>query len=63
MSGPASFPVLHYTGATDDRGGVMSVVHALATTGYFECVLGVREVGFAHHRVFAHDDHCANAAE
>ena len=41
MSGPASFPVLHYTGAIDDRGGVMSVVHALATTGYFECLLGV----------------------
>jgi glycosyltransferase involved in cell wall biosynthesis len=41
MSAPAPFTVLHYTGATDDRGGVMSVVRALAGTGQFDCVLGV----------------------
>jgi len=33
--------VLNYTGAGNDRGGVMSVVHALASAGRFECHLGV----------------------
>ena len=33
--------VLHYTGSDDDRGGVMSVLHALAGAGRFACVLGV----------------------
>ena len=42
--------VLHYTGADDDRGGVMSVVRALATAKRFECVLGVNP-GFVQRRV------------
>lgn len=33
--------VLHYLGADADRGGIVSVVRALATTGRFRCVLGV----------------------
>src|SRR5689334_15355726 len=36
----ANLTVLHYTGAENDRGGIMSVVHALAATGHFGCVLG-----------------------
>jgi glycosyltransferase involved in cell wall biosynthesis len=49
MSRSAPFTVLHYTGAIDDRGGVMSVVHALAAAGKFECVLGVSP-GFVQRR-------------
>lgn len=41
--------VLHYTGADDDRGGVMSVLRALADAGQFECVLGVNP-GFRQRR-------------
>lgn len=41
--------VLHYTGADDDRGGVMSVVRALATAERFTCVLGVNP-GFQQRR-------------
>lgn len=47
---PESRLVLHYTGADDDRGGVMSVIRALAGAGRFECVLGVNP-GFAQGRV------------
>ena len=41
--------VLHYTGSDDDRGGVMSVLHALAGAGNFACVLGVNP-GFTQRR-------------
>ena len=47
---PESRLVLHYTGADDDRGGVISVIHGLAGAGRFECVLGVNP-GFAQRRV------------
>lgn len=33
--------ILHYTGSDDDRGGIVSVVRALATAEIFDCVLGV----------------------
>jgi glycosyltransferase involved in cell wall biosynthesis len=33
--------VLNYTGAENDRGGVVSVVRALASTERYECILGV----------------------
>ncbi len=33
--------VLHYLGYDDDRGGIVSVGRALASTGRFDCVLGV----------------------
>lgn len=38
--------VLHYTGAVNDRGGVMSVIRALAGADRFACILGVNP-GFA----------------
>lgn len=41
--------VLHYTGYDDDRGGIVSVVRALAGTGRFNCVLGVNP-GCRQHR-------------
>ena len=41
--------VLHYTGSDDDRGGVMSVLRALAGVGTFACVLGVNP-GFVQRR-------------
>jgi glycosyltransferase involved in cell wall biosynthesis len=41
--------VLHYVGADDDRGGIVSVVRALASTGRFRCVLGVNR-GFQQRR-------------
>ena len=50
MSQAASNPVLHYTSANDDRGGVMSVVRALATAERFTCVLGVNP-GFVQRRM------------
>lgn len=46
---PATREVLHYTGADDDGGGVMSVVRALAGTGRFACVVGVNP-GFTPRR-------------
>jgi len=49
MPAPAPPTVLHYTGYDDDRGGIMSVVAALAGAGDFECVLGVNE-GFKARR-------------
>lgn len=49
MPEPAPLTVLHYTGYDDDRGGIMSVVAALAGAGEFECVLGVNE-GFKARR-------------
>lgn len=49
MPAPATPTVLHYTGYDDDRGGIMSVVAALAGAGAFECVLGVNE-GFKARR-------------
>jgi glycosyltransferase involved in cell wall biosynthesis len=47
----ASLPltVLHYLGADDDRGGIVTVVRAMAATGEFACVLGVNP-GFEAHR-------------
>ena len=50
MADPEAITVMHYTGANDDRGGVMSVLHALAGTGVFNCVLGVNP-GFIQRRV------------
>lgn len=41
--------VLHYLGADDDRGGIVSVVRALETAGKFQCVLGVNP-GFQQRR-------------
>jgi glycosyltransferase involved in cell wall biosynthesis len=41
--------VLHYTGGTDDRGGIVSVVRALAATEHFDVVLGVSP-GFRQER-------------
>ncbi len=47
-AGP-SCTVLHYVGGDVDRGGILSVVRALASTGEFACVLGVNP-GFAQMR-------------
>lgn len=41
--------VLHYVGADDDRGGIVSVVRALAEAGRFGCILGVN-TGFRAQR-------------
>jgi glycosyltransferase involved in cell wall biosynthesis len=41
--------VLHYVGYDDDRGGIVSVVRALAATGEFSCILGVN-TGFVPSR-------------
>jgi len=41
MTASAPLTVLHYLGADDDRGGIVSVVRAMAATGEFACVLGV----------------------
>jgi glycosyltransferase involved in cell wall biosynthesis len=38
---PANPTVLHYVGYDDDRGGIVSVVRALAATQRFPCILGV----------------------
>jgi glycosyltransferase involved in cell wall biosynthesis len=46
---PASPTVLHYVGYDDDRGGIVSVVRALAVTGAFPCILGVN-TGFVPSR-------------
>ena len=40
--------VLHYTGYDDDRGGIVSVVRALAGSGQFECLLGVNPGAMQH---------------
>ena len=49
MTTSAPLTVLHYLGADDDRGGIVSVVRAMAATGEFACVLGVNP-GFEAHR-------------
>ena len=41
--------VLHYVGGDDDRGGIVSVVRALAGAGRFACLLGVNP-GFQSRR-------------
>ncbi len=41
--------VLHYVGYDTDRGGIVSVVRALAQEGRFECILGVN-AGFKQSR-------------
>lgn len=41
MSESALPEVLHYVGYHDDRGGIVSVIRALAAAGRFRCVLGV----------------------
>jgi glycosyltransferase involved in cell wall biosynthesis len=38
---PRIFNVLHYVGYDDDRGGIISVVRALANAGSFHTILGV----------------------
>lgn len=47
---PANPSVLHYVGYDDDRGGIVSVVRALAATQRFPCILGVN-TGFTPSRV------------
>jgi glycosyltransferase involved in cell wall biosynthesis len=43
---PSPVPVvLHYLGYDDDRGGIVSVVRALAESGRFECILGLNRGG------------------
>lgn len=42
--------VLHYSGAENDRGGIVSVIRGLAAAGRFACVLGVSP-GFTQRRV------------
>jgi glycosyltransferase involved in cell wall biosynthesis len=50
MAAPPHTPiVLHYTGYDEDRGGIMSVIGALAETERFHCVLGVNQ-GFKARR-------------
>jgi glycosyltransferase involved in cell wall biosynthesis len=49
MSDRAPLTVLHYTGSTNDRGGIMSVVRALAGAGKCDCVIGVSP-GFVQRR-------------
>jgi len=46
--------VLNYTGVTSDRGGVVSLVRALSSSGRFECKLGVSP-GFKQSRTPALD--------
>lgn len=41
MSSGRAITVLHYTGGDDDRGGIVSVIRALAASGGGDCVLGV----------------------
>jgi glycosyltransferase involved in cell wall biosynthesis len=48
-SGAPETTVLHYVGYDDDRGGIVSVVRALASAGRFGCVLGVNQ-GFVQRR-------------
>ena len=49
QAGGAATPVvLHYTGAVNDRGGVMSVIRALSGADRFACLLGVNP-GFVQH--------------
>lgn len=50
MAAPPHTPiVLHYTGYDEDRGGIMSVIGALAEAERFSCVLGVNR-GFKAQR-------------
>ncbi|MDI1247858.1 MAG: glycosyltransferase [Lacunisphaera sp.] len=41
MAGDSPMTVLHYTGATDDQGGIAAVIRNLAAAERFRCVLGV----------------------
>lgn len=50
MSAHLTPTVLHYSGADNDGGGIVSVVRALAASGRFACVLGVSP-GFKQRRV------------
>lgn len=50
MSDRARATVLHYTGYDDDRGGIMSVIGALAAENAFDSVLGVN-TGFQARRL------------
>ncbi len=45
---PKRLEVLHYVGADDDRGGIISVVRNLASTGRFDCVLGMNPGSHQH---------------
>ena len=49
MPARAETTVLHYVGADEDRGGIISVVRALDSAGHFGCVLGVNP-GFRQRR-------------
>ena len=44
MNGERS-AILHYVGYDDDRGGIVSIVHALAAAGRFQCCLGLNSGG------------------
>jgi glycosyltransferase involved in cell wall biosynthesis len=46
---PDNLTVLHYVSAEDDRGGVISVIRAVASTDRFRCILGVNP-GFRQSR-------------
>lgn len=48
LGGAAKPVVLHYTGAVNDRGGVMAVIRALSAADRFACLLGVNP-GFTQH--------------
>jgi len=50
VSAPAKPEVLHYIGYDDDRGGIVSMIRALAATGRVRCVLGVNP-GCVQHQV------------
>jgi glycosyltransferase involved in cell wall biosynthesis len=49
MSAAHRLTVLHYTGADDDRSGIISAIRSVATADLFECVLGVNG-GFKQQR-------------
>jgi glycosyltransferase involved in cell wall biosynthesis len=47
---PANREVLHYVGYDNDRGGIVAMIRALASTGRFRCLLGVNP-GCVQHSV------------
>jgi len=49
MPAQPKLTVLHYTGAENDQGGIVSAIRALASTEVFSCVLGVSP-GFTQRR-------------
>lgn len=49
MAAQANLTVLHYTGAQNDQGGIVSAIRTLAAAEVFSCVLGVSP-GFTQRR-------------